>query len=80
MAIYPSEIILKNKEKINITNPFFNKKTILFEDWPRKIVQLERKDFIKAKSGENPPVMLTHGSLKEIEIEDIGLNKERIYE
>lgn len=67
----------QNKDKI-LNDPFGNKKTILFQDLKDKVLQEEKRYFAKLKSRPNPPDRTVAGPI--VDIEDIGLNKERVYE
>lgn len=77
LLIEPTEIKLNKNDKKVISNPFANRKTILFSEVVVKFLEDEKKKVAKVKSKPNPPDKITY-SVPE-SIEDLGL-KERVYE
>ena len=78
ISIEPTEVILNNKISQKFLNPFIGKKVIEFEQVAAKFLENEKRQVARARSRPNPPDKSVFGIPESIE--DIGINKERVYE
>lgn len=77
LLIEPTEIVILKDFSKEIINPFLNKKTVLFNDLYKLLLEKDKRYVSRAKSLPNPPDRIAVSAPDMIE--DTGLG-ERIYE